>query len=221
MDFRTFAVVTVLASFPATAAFAQDAGDVDWSGFYVGGNAGYSVTDGNAVFINSPLTTIAIPSGQQGLLGGIQAGANFQAGSIVLGIEGNATVSTISSTYADPLIGMGAPIGSTVTSGSDYQGALLVRGGLGIGNFLPYVTAGAAFAHVYSTATAGGADDDGLFTGYAYGAGVEVAFDDNWSLNARYLHTELTGPNFNAGLPYETSAAPSSNTLTVGMNVRF
>ncbi len=218
MKLEYLAVAAIAGAIFAQPALAQD---FDWSGFYLGGTVGYTVTDSNAEFTTAPFDTLAIPSGQKGLLGGIQAGANFQTGVVVLGVEAGATVGKIEATYADPAISLGAPAGSTVTSGSDFQGSLLARAGLGIGNFLPYVTGGVAVAHVYTTATAGNADDDGMFAGLAYGAGVEFALDDNWSLRGQYLHTALSGPNFNAGELWENSASPSSDTVTFGVNFRF
>ncbi len=209
----------------AVFSFPAQAQDMDWSGVYLGGTVGYTVTESNAEFVDPALSTFSIPSGQSGLLGGIQAGANFQAGIVVLGVEAGASIGNISATYDDPLLG--SP--ETVTSGSDFQGSLLGRAGLGIGNFLPYVTGGVAVAHVYTTATSPDADDDGMFAGLAYGAGIEVALDDNWSLRGQYLHTDLSGANFNIGKTiagpgspsYETSAAPSSDTFTLGVNFRF
>jgi outer membrane immunogenic protein len=206
--------VAVVATLIAAPAYAQDH---DWSGFYIGGNVGYTVTDSNTEFVNPQLAAFTIPSDQSGFHGGLQVGANFQTGVIVLGVEAAASIGDIGATFDDPL----SPPPDTVTAGSDYQAALLGRAGIGVGNLLPYVTAGVVAAHVHTSATAGGADDDGMFFGLGYGAGIEVALDDNWSIRGQYLHTDLSGENFNQGLGWETSSSLSSDTITFGVNYSF
>lgn len=212
MNVISAASAAVIVSLIAAPAYAQDH---DWSGFYIGGNAGYTITDSNTEFVDP--TFPAIPSDQSGLHGGLQVGANFQTGVIVLGVEAAASIGDISATIDDPLLG--PP--NTVTAGSDYQAALLGRVGVGFGNLLPYVTAGVVAAHVHTSASAGGADDDGMFLGLGYGAGLEVALDDNWSIRGQYLHTDLSGENFNVGDPWETSSSLSSDTVTFGVNYSF
>ena len=213
MRHASFALAAILGAALAIPAQAQD---VDWSGFYAGFGAGYSFTDSNAEFIDSGLSSIEIPSEIDGFLAGGQVGANVQLGVVVLGVEASASIANISSTFEDPLV---PP--ETVTSTSDARAALLARAGVSLGTVLPYVTAGVAAARVTTSSTAGGADDEGIFTGLAYGAGIEVALDDSWSVRGQYLHTELGGDNFHEGEVYETSISPSSDTFTFAVNYRF
>jgi opacity protein-like surface antigen len=44
---------------------------------------------------------------------------------------------------------------------------------------------------------------------------------DNWSINAEYLHTDLTAPNLNKGENYESKIHPTSNTFQVGLSYHF
>jgi outer membrane immunogenic protein len=201
--------VAIAAFMLAVPAYAQDH---DWSGFYFGGNAGYTLTDSHTEFLDTNLP--AIPSDQSGFHGGLQVGANFQTGNVVFGVEAGASFGDIGATIDNPLTT------GTVTAGSDYQTHLLGRAGVGFGNLLPYVSAGVVAAHVHTSASAGGADDDGMFFGLGYGAGLEIALDDNWSFRGQYLHTELSGENFNPG-PFETSSHLSSDTITFGVNYSF
>ncbi len=150
-------------------------------------------------------------------------GYNQQVGNFVLGVEGGVNAGDIGATFADPLIGFpgGPAAGNTVTAGSDYSGQLLVKGGFALGNIMPYLVGGVAAAHIHTSATAGGADDDGIFTGWAAGAGVQLALDDNWSTDVQYLHTALTGPDFNVGKTYETSSSPDSDSVRMGIDYKF
>jgi opacity protein-like surface antigen len=226
-----FALAT--AGLPA-AALAQDMG-VDWSGGYVGGSIGYASTDSNAKFTQSdivgpapgmPISSVPIHTNPSGLIGSLQLGGNQQFGNFVVGGEAEFGVGHVTTTVPDPLIGHipsppGPSASDTVTAGSDVMGGLMLRAGLGVGNFLPYATAGVSAAHVFTTATAGGADDQGWFTGWSVGGGVEKAVADDSSVRLQYLHTDLGGPNFNKGKAYETSAHPVSDSVTVGVNYRF
>jgi len=189
--------------------------EMDWSGFYVGVMAGYNSTDSQSAYVNAPLTAFTIPSTQQGAVGGVSIGANFQTGVVVLGAEATAAIGGVSATFANP-----TGMVDDVTTGSDFQALLLGRAGIGVGNVLPYLTAGLAVAHAYST-TVSGANADGMFGGVAYGVGLEVALDDNWSVKGQYLRTNLSGANFHSGKLWETRSAPSSDTFMVGVNFRF
>lgn len=229
---RKVAIVLAMmaAGLPATA----PAQDFDWSGGYVGGSLGYATGDANAKFTQStvvgpgvPISSVPIDSRPAGLFGGLQLGGNQQFGNFVVGGEAEFGIGSITNTFPDPLIGRlgggpGAPVaGDTVTDGSDVMGGLMLRAGLGVGNFLPYATAGVSAAHAFTTATAGGADDQGWFTGWSAGAGVEMAVADDMSVRLQYLHTDLGGPKFNEGKFYETTQHPVSDSVTVGFNYHF
>ena len=208
--FLACAALGALTLLPTAPALAQE---MDWSGFYLGVTGGYDVTDSHSEYVLAPAP--AIPSIQQGMLGGVSAGANLQNGIVVLGVEATAAIGNVSATFANPL-----GVSDDVTAGSDFQALLLGRAGVAVGNVLPYLTAGLAVAHAYST-TPSGADDDGFFAGAAYGAGIEIALDDNWSVKGQYLHSNMTGGNFHIGQTYETNSALSSDTFMLGVNFRF
>ena len=212
-----------------------EANAFDWTGLYVGANAGYVWSSSNTSFTNDTqivgpgvvINTIPIDANPQGFVGGVQLGYNQQMGNFVLGVEGALDYADITTTFPDPLIGRlgggaGAPVaGDTVTSRSDYTGTVLLRAGLALDHFMPYVAGGLAVAHVTTTATAGGADDSGLATGWALGAGINLALDDNWSTSLQYLHTDLSGPTMNASKFYATNSHPTSESVTAGVNYKF
>jgi len=66
----------------------------DWSGFYIGGNIGYSVARNRGtdtlLFPNGTVfASEVITQAPAGLIGGGQVGANWQTGQWVVGLEGD------------------------------------------------------------------------------------------------------------------------------------
>jgi outer membrane immunogenic protein len=210
----------------AGSAAAQDFGDTyDWTGGYIGADLGYALTDSNSSFLStSPYAAIKPEATPKGFIGGVHAGYNQQAGNLVFGIEGTASIGNITETRADPLIAMGLPAGNTVTSSSDYQGSIRAKAGIAAGNFMPYLTAGIAGAHLKTSATnsvGSPLHDETFGYGWVAGVGVDVAVADNWSVNAEYLHSDLSAPNLYVGENYETKIHPTSNTFQVGLSYHF
>lgn len=167
------ALALALTAGPTAPALAQTEGLDGWSGFYVGGEIGAarsrqtaSGTDDHAQLSNILVPgrgIVVVPSTSIGftqrgrtssLLYGGFVGAQFQAGSLVLGLEGDihgprdladsATVSTVPTTILAPA--SSATIArSTRTS---YDWSLRVRVGTGFGRSMIYATGGIAGARV-------------------------------------------------------------------------
>jgi outer membrane immunogenic protein len=232
MELRSIAVAAALLACGTAGAAAQDIG-FDWTGGYVGGSLAYTTSNSNAAFVpTSPYASVPIKSLPKGFSGAIQGGINQQMGNIVLGVEGDISVGSISTTMPDPLIafsGGAMKSSSTVTATSDIQASLRGRFGVAIGNFLPYATAGVALAHLKTSATnslnpplvGSPLADEGIGYGWTVGLGAEYAIDENWSVRGQYLHTDITAPNFYVGENYENSAHPVSDTFALGVNYRF
>lgn len=171
---------------------------MNWTGFYVGAQVGYSwgnhrisrldATGAVRVFGGFPLSD---ENDVDGFVGGLHVGYNYQTGSFVFGIEADGEFSDAK--YSRGLV-RGAP-GVDFNYGSkDWQASLRARAGLTFGNALLYVTGGLAIADVNSRVDVGGV----LFTaysktktGYTVGAGVEYALSSNWSARAEYRYTDL------------------------------
>jgi outer membrane immunogenic protein len=145
-----------------------------WTGFYVGGNGGYSWgnadANGNvavAVSVNGiPFTTnVRTPQSAggtdsvNGWLGGGQAGFNWQTGALVVGIEADiqATGQRGSNTFctngattcpAGPFLFGTAPFQLTVDQKLAWFGTARGRIGAGGDRFLFYVTGGAAVGEI-------------------------------------------------------------------------
>ncbi|NJS39641.1 MAG: porin family protein [Rhodobacteraceae bacterium] len=106
-----------------------------------------------------------------GYLGGIHAGYRWDFGSYVAGAEVD---------YDSANVDLGGTTGSL-----DDVARLKLLGGAKLGNSLVYATAGAARA----SATVGGTElsDNGVF----YGAGVNTAVSDRWTVGAELLQHDF------------------------------
>lgn len=185
----------------------------DWTGTYAGVNGGYGFGGRDRVGLNPTFGNIGNLE-NSGFFGGGQVGYNLQAHDFVLGIEGDMQWSGIS---ADDTV---APF--TMSSDINYYGTLRGRAGFAIDSALIYATAGLAYADIdYSIVGAGGSltSNYGAW-GYAMGAGIEYAFDDNWSAKAEYLYLDLGSKSLTSG-GETTVATPSVHTARVGVNYRF
>src|ERR1043166_3558027 len=96
-----------------------------WSGFYIGGNLGAAFnSDDLSIKDLSEEQDLSLPfSNDTDLIGGVQAGYNWQAGPWVLGIEGDVD-------FADNV---------------NFLASARGRLGWGVGNWLFYGTGGVAF----------------------------------------------------------------------------
>lgn len=139
----------------------------NWTGFYIGGNFGYSRTNlDNTLSVTNGtpgyFAVGAIPgvnaSGTGGLddssfIGGLQLGYNFQSGQFVYGFEGD-----INWMHPDPSYGgtfvyttNGAPYNLTVSSSLDWLATIRGRIGMTVGatgSTLLYVTGGLALTEI-------------------------------------------------------------------------
>ncbi|MGE3645290.1 MAG: outer membrane protein [Beijerinckiaceae bacterium] len=189
----------------------------DWTGFYVGVNAGGVYAQHNASFRNAsivPLFVNAVLPGtlpqrynlnKLGFIGGVQAGYNWQFGGAVVGIETDIAGSTASSTVRNNT-GLLPPlftINSTAQGSLRWLGTTRVRlGFLAWNNVLMYATGGVAYGGVNNRLTsqaailgvpvanyAGGGSSTRF--GWTAGAGFEYKVNYNWSVKTEYLYYNL------------------------------
>lgn len=211
----------------------------DWTGFYVGGNAGYSWgragTDGTLAGTQSVsefrtagpsllpgfpvVTTLAtLPlSGRanvNGFVGGGQAGYNWQRENWLFGLEADIQGSDERG-RGDACTVAGCPAGTAVFTANyklDWFGT--VRGRIG---FLPterillYATGGLAYGQLSANVPA----DPTIVgwgatrAGWTVGAGAEAAIDNHWSVKLEYLYMDLGDVG---------SSSSSATTVTNALN---
>lgn len=185
----------------------------NWDGAFIGAFAGYgwgTVTDEDGLVVAPTEDEYAT----EGWLVGVNAGYNFTVSeALVAGIVADVA-------WAD-LNGENTTDG--VSFNTDWTGSIRGRLGIDAGAFLPYVTAGVAFANNTATFDNGVdpvTEDTQLHTGWTAGAGVEFAVADNVSLDVQYRYSdygtatyELNGGEYDLGL--------NSHAVTAGVNFRF
>jgi opacity protein-like surface antigen len=187
---------------------------VNWTGFYVGANAGYAwgKTDVRASatpafgpefqdYFNSNGTFGLRP---KGFVGGAQAGFNYQTGVWVYGLE--ADVQSFNATASRDTGIIAAPVGQTGGFQDKFDTSWLVtirpRLGVTIDRALIYATGGMAIAELklsqQSSICSSGlclAHLDGAASstkvGWVVGGGVEHALTGNWSVKAEYLYVDF------------------------------
>lgn len=197
--------------------YLQPTSAFNWSGFYAGVHVGYGwgSNDWNSsgVFENPTFTVGSLRPKTDGVLGGIQAGANYQIASWVFGVEtewafmrGKGSFDGI---FASPAAGsLNATI--TGTSQIEWLATFTGRAGYAWDRSLFYVKGGVA--------AAGYKDNLVLFTpastppefvdlgsknntmvGWIVGAGYEYAFAPRWSAKIEYNYVDLgkTSEKFN------------------------
>jgi outer membrane immunogenic protein len=164
-----------------------------WEGIYVGLNLG-------GHWLIDQVSTTNLPNGGSssgtlnapGVIGGLQAGYNWQFGNVVAGIEADANVLSADAVRNDTAFAL--------TNGIKSPGFLLtVRPRLGWAfdhRTLVYATAGYAFetVQVVDTANLGqfvGSSVIGRQSGWAAGAGFEYAFSRGVSAKIEYLYLGL------------------------------
>lgn len=232
---------------------------LSWKGIYLGANAGYGWTDnrarlripgdpGSVAFYMPAINAGAFPTkisfDQEGFIGGVQLGYNYQGERMVLGLEteieganiqGSKTVGLANTgTGFVPFVGSA---GSTLNWLFDFR----LRGGyLVTPQTLIYATGGYAFGGSRDMYNALFAQTNDMFitrktrnkSGYIAGAGGEWLISQKWSVKAEYLYYSLghsKDPSIPAGRdislvargiinPLSNVFRNAGNTIRLGLN---
>lgn len=251
-------VATALAGLSATSTLAADmavkarvyakapvAAAYDWSGFYLGVNAGGSVGR-SPTEIFSPdryplnVSTYLAPAGA---IAGGQIGYNWQTrvplfGAMVFGLEadiqgsGQSGAACIENCYASGFFT------HTPAQKLKWFGTVRGRVGLATGPVLSYITGGYAYGDVETSGTIAGAEVRGVpFSlsqtrgGWTLGSGVEASLGGNWTGKIEYLYLDLgtqsqlvSTVGYQAiffGTPVTVSSRVRDNIFRGGINYAF
>jgi outer membrane immunogenic protein len=170
-------------------------GGDDWTGFYVGAHLG-GVTSDDFSESNSAWT------------GGVQAGYLQQFDSFVLGGE-------ISASLHDEL---NYELSSTSGLQQEWSVNVTGRAGVALGQTLIYGLGGLSIAELNPTGTT--TSDSDTYTGAVFGAGIEQALGNGWSLRAEYQQTNYWEVgSTSGGISREDDL--TNHTVTAGVNFRF
>jgi outer membrane immunogenic protein len=209
-----------------------------WTGWYAGGNAGYNWSHGSVDSVANPsFVNPADPTGagaiaqalaalgtysrdvhNNGFIGGIQAGYNWQFNSWVAGFEADIQGIAHRNTTASQALTVGVPgfpesyaAVRTVERQVDWLGTIRGRAGLlATPSLLAYGTGGLAYGGVKTGTSVTGQESlgpgvyeplsGGVFSsetrfGWTAGGGFEWLFAPNWSAKAEYLYYDLGKKN--------------------------
>jgi outer membrane immunogenic protein len=189
----------------------------NWSGFYVGLNAGGAWNDSNprtttlfpvaGYFADTSVPAIALVGNQRinrsGFTGGVTGGYNWQANSALFGIEADFNYFGVKgSATGTALYPCCAPTSFTINSTVSTDWLATVRGRIGFlatPALLLYGTGGLAVANVkanylFTDTFAAATESASISTtryGWTAGVGGEYALMNGWSLKAEYLYVDL------------------------------
>jgi outer membrane immunogenic protein len=222
-------------------------GAYNWSGAYIGLNAGGawgSVTPNYAS--QSGVTTAAGLAFIQGLvnpeinssgfIGGGQLGYNYQNQKFVYGFEADVDYTGLGKTRSTGTFGLpvcGGPCSIIQSYNTDWLATFRGRFGVTMGSLLVYGTGGLALAGVrYSdtfnlpTSVSAGSSNS-VRTGWALGVGAELPLNPNWSVKAEYLRVDLGTTSYaliNNLIPTATLQVEHQlieNIARLGINYKF
>jgi outer membrane immunogenic protein len=200
-----------------------------WTGFYVGLQAGYSWgRDTTKEYFTPTMGYIGLKNTfkPDGFLGGAHAGANYQFGSIVFGLEGDVEFGGVKGGFVDPPVAPFNPGGRGNTE-INLQGSIRGRLGYAFGPALFYATGGVAAANLKSTYynwPGVGETFKRTATGYTIGGGLEYAFTPALSARVEYRftqfdllqnHSQIAFPGFSG------TQEPYYHATRVGLSYRF
>lgn len=170
-----------------------------WAGGYVGFEGDFDATHITYTNTGTPHQEL------DGALLGVQAGYDWNLGSLVVGVAGDATFGKLAADVRD---------GNYITESGEINalGVLRARVGIPIGDVLPYFTGGVAVTSLQqgevcpapAAAPFGFCHTHGPFdltgsktlVGGTIGGGVEAIVAPGWSVQAQYLHTFYPAASF-------------------------
>lgn len=146
-------------------------------------------------------TTRELKSYQEGLIGGIYAGYNYQFDSnVVIGIVGDFIIGDLKSSQDSTFKSEVSDINTNFSLKKKYNANALLKAGYAFDNILPYVSAGVSYAKFDIGKTDSMKIDDAWKNvqnfykdgkaGYVIGAGVDYALTDNIITKFEYRHSD-------------------------------
>ncbi len=187
-----------------------------WTGFYIGINGGgaWGQVDPGAANIGpdsffAPGNVGAVRAGAgthfdtSGGVAGGQLGYLYQVGPAILGLEAAFDWSDVSGTGGvGPTVYPVTPPSTfawNLSHKQDFLATFLARAGFDMGDWYPYITGGAATAHLKYSAnfvdtfypTNNTFNFNKEVWGWALGAGAETRLWQHWMLRAEYLHMDF------------------------------
>jgi len=197
----------------------------DWTGFYIGGNAGYGSSRNCWGNFGTSIVAEGCNSRSGGMVGG-QGGYRWQMGQVVFGVEAEGDWANLRGSLPSVFVPFGTD-SAKVTSVGLFTGQI----GYAWGAALLYLKGGGALAN--NNFLIQDAFGNGLYyatshkLGATVGVGFEYGFTPNWSIGLEYDHLMMGNSNnsFSVASPTLAAAANSISQnidmVTVRVNYKF
>ena len=222
----------------------------NWSGSYFGADLGYSRSN-STVETTSVAPPVIVTTAEsvtlKGVIGGVQAGYNWQgANNWLVGLEADWQGSSEAGS-GSAIVPFTAPPFATGTYSANYDARILwfgtLRGRVGYAwdRVLLYATGGLAYGETkldgvasMNAVSLGGPvsgttafSQSGVNAGWTIGAGVEGPLASEWTWKAEYLYLDLGSQSVSFAGPLGGAATTNvharftDNTIRVGVNYRL
>jgi outer membrane immunogenic protein len=192
-----------------------------WTGFYLGGNVGGARTTST---LSDNLTNVSLDRDDNGFVGGLQVGYNYQIGNLVLGVEWDFDWTSIDASGVVTIPGLGGALQASVDT--EWITTLAGRIGLALDRTLVYVKVGGGWvrseASVTQLSTGSTLTASHTNAGWLVGAGFEYAFAPNWTAKFEYDFIGLGDkafPGFAGTRAFELERDVQQ--VKVGINFKF
>jgi outer membrane immunogenic protein len=206
-----------------------------WTGTYVGANVGgiwgtFGMAQATTNNLTGAVTSLATTNvNNSSLIGGVQAGYNWQISQWVLGLEQDYQFTGLKQTVAFAAPAGTFLTGDTMSVKTDYLAATRARVGMAYDRALLYVAGGletgefdgsAAYVArgVGGSPAMGFTDADKLHFGYNVGAGIDYAVTNNVFLGVEYRYINLGKETYNLGAFTPAGGAAQTVTNSVSLS---
>ena len=187
----------------------------NWGGIYFGANGGYAF--GSSDWTDSATHLSTGNFDVSGFLVGPTVGVNFQTDAFVFGIEGDFDGSWINGTDNSC-----TPVACETKN--TWLATVRARAGYAADRVLFYATAGGAFGNILGNTGPNGSTtyQKANEPGWTAGAGVEVAFADNWTARVEYLFVDLENASLAGGVAPTTETVKfDASLIRLGVDYKF
>jgi outer membrane immunogenic protein len=210
----------------------------NWTGFYLGVNAGLGVGRTPASLATTVPAAGTFESTRLspfGAIGGAQVGYNWQTnnfmgfGNVVFGLEADIQAAGLKDDRTCILLCGAVGPSAVIDNKIDWFGTVRGRVGLATGSVLTYFTGGFAYGSVKTSITETLFSPvpfsmSGTRTGWTIGSGVEAALGGNWTGKIEYLYLDLgkqDGVYTMAGVGHSYTSEIRQHIFRAGLNYRF
>jgi outer membrane immunogenic protein len=213
----------------------------NWTGFYLGGEAGGAWATSQTTDITGgpsfPAGTVDNPINYSGILGGVYGGANYQFNQIVVGIDGDYAWASLQGTGSD-ISTVNAHIDEH-TDNINWIATVTGRVGYAMNNWLLFAKGGWAWAGFNGNSTeynAAGTTElivgsaSSTRDGWTVGGGVEYGLAPHITAKLEYDYVDFATANFSstdvtiatgAVSTYQRSTTSSLNMVKLGLAYKF